>query len=411
MRFSELAVLVGKRAKKADTLVIIPFFTEYGILDSHLDFLSKQTDLGFDVIVILNPASEERRVSKLVESKGLPFQVLLAKRLEDSGSAGGYCCGQIYALENGYQDMVLADVDCYPVDKDLIAALHGKREGGYVRPVAHQVDAEGNVLSRYEEGNIPFYTLLSADVVKEYGTYFAPLYYGGDDVEYMQRIKQKPAIISNHCEHPFIVEKYYKNLDKYCLFLVNLLIVSDRLGQIAVYLLNLVFSGLAFFIFFPAYGKRLAKGMLGSFFTFTYGKKALDRIRSDKEEYIVPVENAAGYAIADFDTSFTTDGGYALMPFRIMGSFFRRKVLIKRTKSGFLNTITAMVSERAYFQLDDKRCILLSRNGNPALHALKLIVFLVLFPALMAAALAVYIPQRLLNSPRTGRYGVPKQIG
>jgi rhamnopyranosyl-N-acetylglucosaminyl-diphospho-decaprenol beta-1,3/1,4-galactofuranosyltransferase len=99
-----------------DTLVIMPFYNSYDYLSRHIELLKRQTFKGFDLLIVLSSVSDGKKVDEILGTAAPDYGIIAVKRKDDTGSAGGFYAGQKYALEHGYQYMVITDDDCLPVD-------------------------------------------------------------------------------------------------------------------------------------------------------------------------------------------------------------------------------------------------------------------------------------------------------
>ncbi|NYZ74267.1 glycosyltransferase, partial [Candidatus Micrarchaeota archaeon] len=111
------------RKKKANGLIIMPFYRAYDYLFKHLELLEAQTFQDFDLLIVLNSLSDEKKVLDFINQNKFGYGIIVAKRKEDTGSAGGFFTGEKYALENGYKYIIITDDDCLPVNKRHIETL------------------------------------------------------------------------------------------------------------------------------------------------------------------------------------------------------------------------------------------------------------------------------------------------
>ncbi|MFH0884742.1 MAG: glycosyltransferase [Candidatus Micrarchaeota archaeon] len=405
MKFAELVSAVEEFSRKgSDTLIIMPFYLEYGWLSDHLGALSKQTFQDFDVILILNKVSDETKVYEIIR-KGKPrFGIIVAKRKEDTGSAGGFFTGQRYALENGYKQMIIVDIDCIPIDNDLVEMLVRNKDRGYVKPTVRITDA-GRVVQTMAGGVIPWYSLISMDTARKYGLYYLPLYYGAEDLDYASRIKEKPFVIGSKCQHPAPSIQSYKNLDKSLIYMVNGLAVIRDLRALPIYVVTLIVSMPAYLVFFPAYGSKAFNALLSCLLTHTYGKRASERLVSGFGGH-VQGKAPDGFEHVDYSSSLSLDKQYFLMPLRIMKDTFRRNIVIDHSKSGFLATFVPIFAKKSYYWIENRGHLLLSDNSNPVLHAVKLLLFAALLPIIAVFIIFYVVPMNLILRPKTDNYGL-----
>ncbi len=389
------------RKSGSKTLVILPFYTEYGHLARHLSLLRKQTSRDFDLLIVMNAVTDETRVASIAEPAAPDFGIILAKRKEDTGSAGGFSAGQLYALENGYEWMVFTDSDCYPADERLIENLLANRQKGYVRPECRLM-SDGRAVEVNRGGNVAFYSLLSSQLVREYGIYYAPIYYGADDLEYIERIRETPFNVHSFCQHPYPAGAY-RNFDKYVLYLVHLLIFTRNARSFLNNIVNLTVSLPVFLLFLPPYGRKGHWGAIRCLLAGIYGKPAVEALRTRYQDSITEPD-LKGFAAVSFESSYGSDTSYAsslMKPF----AHFRKDIIIEKSYSGFLTTLAALAARRAYCRLDGK-AMLLADNSNPLLHALRLALFPAYIPLLAFFFAPLFTLLKCLRQPKTMRYGL-----
>jgi hypothetical protein len=407
MRFAELVSSTKEfNRRSSDTLIIIPIYTEYGWLAEHLDALSRQTFRDFDAILILNKVSEEAKVYEAIEKKKPDFGVIVAKRKEDTGSAGGFFTGQRYALENGYRQMIFADIDCMPVSADLVETLVSNRDKGFVKPTARVME-KGELIQLIPGWVIPWYGLLTTETAMRYGLYYLPLYWGAEDSEYGIRIKTRPHIIRSQCQHPWVALLSYDNIDKSMKYQVNSLAISRKTGAESWFIISatLALSLPVHLIFFPPYGRRAASALLSCLLGHIYGKAASDRLSSGFRDCIVEgiPEN---FDHVNYSSPLRFDLGYLRMPFGVLRDTFRKNMAIDSSRSGIAVAFAAIFSKKAYFRTANGGFLPLSDNSNPRIHAAKLLLFAALMPLFAVFIVAIILPMNMLLHPNTERYGL-----
>jgi hypothetical protein len=407
MRFAELVSSIKEFNKRGSaTLIIIPIYTEYGHLAEHLDALSRQTFQDFDAILVLNKVSEESKVYEAIEKKKPDFGIIVAIRKDDTGSAGGFFTGQRYALENGYRQMIFADIDCMPVSADLVEALVSNRDRGFVKPTARVME-EGRLIQLIPGWVIPWYGLLTTELARRYGLYYLPLYYGAEDSEYGTRIKITPHIIASQCQHPWVALLSYDNLDKSMKYQVNSLAISRKTGAESWFIIwaTLALSLPVHLIFFPPYGRRAVSTMMSCLLSHTYGKAASDRLSSGFRDYIVD-KIPENFAHVNYSSPLSFDLGYLLMPFGVFRDTFRKNTAIDSSRSGIAVAFASVFSKKAYFRTKNGGYLPLADNSNPLIHAIKLLIFAALLPVFAVFIVAIILPLNMLLHPQTERYGL-----
>jgi hypothetical protein len=407
MKFADLVSSVEVfGGKGSDTLIIMPAYQEYGFISGHLEALGRQTCRDFDLVIILNRVSDEKKVYGIIEKVNPGFRVIVAKRKEDTGSAGGFFTGQRYALENGYQQAIFADVDCMPVSSDLVETLLSNKDREFVKPTVRMIENDV-VTQTITESVIPYYALLSVGLMRRKGLYYMPLYYGAEDLEYNARLGKKPYTIDRLCQHRPAAILSYKNMDKSMIYQVNGMAVarSMDLKSMLIYLVTLVATLPAHMIFFPPYGRRASLKTLHCLLTHTYGKAAKERLVSGFRESVL--EGAPeGFRHVEYTSAVSKDRQYWKMPFRIMMDTLRKNVAIDYCRSGFLAMAAAVFARKTVYRIDEGKYLTLSDNGGMPAHLLKAALFLAALP-LSAAFVVLYVfPINLILGPDTRNYGL-----
>ncbi|MFN7991632.1 MAG: glycosyltransferase [Candidatus Micrarchaeia archaeon] len=177
---SELAsVVADRRERKGSIAIVIPTFRKKALVSEHLRRLSSQTEKDFDVVIVYGPGDE------IVEApEGLNVVHMMANG--DYGSAGGFYCGEGFAMEQGYEKVILADDDCLPESDDLVRMLSaGLDEGAalVVPKIAGYAD-EAPAPSCLP----PQYGCVKGSVLRQVGLTYLPFYFGGEDLEIYRRI-------------------------------------------------------------------------------------------------------------------------------------------------------------------------------------------------------------------------------
>jgi len=183
------------------TVLIIPTCRTDGMLRTHLERLTKQTTKKFDIIIVYEPDNE-------FAAKPNGTSVLHIRRKENSGSAGGFYTGELVALDEGYEKIILSDDDCLPESEVLIermAAALDKED--VVMPKVTYLPIE-----RITGGSLHMYAGMRKEVLKKSGLTFYPLYVGGEDYDLATRISKSikdtneiEAVVSHQRVAPFIL--------------------------------------------------------------------------------------------------------------------------------------------------------------------------------------------------------------
>src|SRR5208283_4347411 len=201
--FSEYASLIRENRKGGEVLLIMPFYTNYQALFKHLDSLTKQTFTAFDVVIVANAVSDEKKIVNFIANGKFPFGIVLAKRKEDTGSAGGYFTGEKYALEKSYRAVIIGDDDCLPMDDRLIEKMVSEWKGGALAAGPECRFLMGDTVV-YTNRALPFYNLIDIGLLKRGGLHYLPAYIGADDIDFTLRIAKgvKISQIDSYVTHP-----------------------------------------------------------------------------------------------------------------------------------------------------------------------------------------------------------------
>ena len=409
MRFQELADIALSSAKgKRDLLIIIPYYAEYDILARHLDLLDRQSWKEFDAIIVAEGDSDAAKVAGLAKSGRFGFGIVVVKRKENSGSAGGYFTGQKYALENGYGCVIMADTDCMPEDPGLVKALYENRDRGFVSPTVY--GNKDGIRTKFEIPSVNHYSLVSRGIMEEYGLYYAPLYYYAEGGEYAERIRQPRATVENYATHPFKIGEEFVKMDKTWYTLLNTIHMM-KFETILPYLafLNAMAMALAFFVFGSRKAREYAVRSFSLLMSFKYGKEAIGAIRGIGPLETVPKESLPeGVMHADMRS-----GNYALSSRRgkiasmahSALSWAGRDVAVDETYS-FSGIVLRGIFSRRTFVRNGDAYIPLFDNSNPIMHAIRLALFAVAFFPFVGLMSLAYIPIKLVRMPKTLGYGL-----
>jgi len=265
-------------------LIVIPCYDELELLKKHLIFLSKQSFQAFDALLVLGIGFPDDELAKFLKDGKFQFNAFLAKRKEDTGSAGGFFTGQKHAIGKKYPFIILADVDCMPEDARLVESLYKNRGKLFVSPSVHFIDEHGNRSpvpqgDRDARTSTSHYTLLSAGLFEKYGLYFSPLYCGYEDAEYRNRIREPRHFIGNFCAHPGAKAAFFAKPEKGLAYSANQALFSPpslfpRFALVMSWLLATLV------LFHGRRGRALAARFFKAIFKKEYGRQAAASIAS-----------------------------------------------------------------------------------------------------------------------------------
>ena len=99
--------------KKNDCAIVIPSANAVELLEDHLSLLAKQTTRDFDVIII----------GEAPNRAPTGLNLIIYKEKYPLGSSGGFGLGRLLAHSLGYDCIMNADIDCFPVSSNLVKKL------------------------------------------------------------------------------------------------------------------------------------------------------------------------------------------------------------------------------------------------------------------------------------------------
>lgn len=170
---------LDSRTGKKDVALVISTFNNPSCLKRHLEILEKQTFRDFDLLIVYGSDDD------FVERKG----TLHIRERGRNGCEGAFYIGQASALDEGYSTCIFADDDCFPVSENLIeelvkSAARGNRVTFPFRKSAG-LDIRSNLVFHYG--------CFRSDFLQRIGLTYYPFYFGGGDLELLERIKKAGA--------------------------------------------------------------------------------------------------------------------------------------------------------------------------------------------------------------------------
>jgi hypothetical protein len=170
--------------------IVIPTFRNNDLTDRHLKTLSSQDTQDFDVILVYGQddgflGDADNRVH--------------IRRNADCGSAGSFFIGEGFALDNGYDKIILADNDCFPVSVDLVQKLGDAIDDGAEMVFPKIKDGAGKASPIMI---VAQYGCISAETLRRIGLSYLPFYFAGEDIELLQRAKgRRIAVVDAVADH------------------------------------------------------------------------------------------------------------------------------------------------------------------------------------------------------------------
>ncbi|MBU0527959.1 glycosyltransferase [Candidatus Micrarchaeota archaeon] len=176
-----------RKGNHAKTAIVIATYQNPEVLKKHLDLLEKQSFKDFDIIIVYGENDNFL--------DGAPEDILHIKEKGRNGCAGAFYIGQKTALDEGYENIISADDDCFPVSETLVEELvrRVQKENTIAIPKWRR-DKE-----KIQHEYVFHYSCIPQKILRKSGLPFYPLFFGGDDVEMIERIK-KMGINVEHTE-------------------------------------------------------------------------------------------------------------------------------------------------------------------------------------------------------------------
>ena len=216
--------------KASDCCVLIPSGRSEEMLEKHLSILANQDSLDFDVLVIgIPPKAKARGFNLLVYREKFPL-----------GSSGAFGIGQVLAYCLGYECIVNADIDCFPVSRDLLGQLRAaaKKTGKAVFP-ASVFDSNDPKANRNYIVN--HYGFVPREIYRRFGFANFRFFKGGEDAELQGRLEMEGAVArcdSALVEHRNLESNHFDAMllpgNKYIFYSKNFIIAHILLCGYAV---------------------------------------------------------------------------------------------------------------------------------------------------------------------------------
>lgn len=167
--------------ERPNVAIVIPTYNQYEITKKFIKDCHGQT-ADFDIIVVDN-ASSDGTIDKLQEEFG--ENLVLIQLDGNYGGAGGFCIGQKFAFEEGYEYIILNDNDAWPISNYLVQNLiHHATPTCCSHPynIAEDLNKGNNLIWFIQ------WICMHRDTVDNVG-FVSPKYFIlGDEVEYKHRL-------------------------------------------------------------------------------------------------------------------------------------------------------------------------------------------------------------------------------
>jgi GT2 family glycosyltransferase len=278
--------------------IAIPTRNWNEILSEHLKRLSAQTFRDFDVIIVYGEDDEY-----LDDVCGL--QVVHIRRKSDCGSAGGFYIGEKFAFDEGYDRVILADNDALPDSGSLVLELVRAVDSGAdiaLPKVRNKKGGEARTIDIIAQ-----YGCMSSAMLKKAGLTFFPFYFGGEDIEHLERMRRhgaKIAYVESCALHPpasasmFIVKPSKK------LHHLRGLILFSYLGKSVIDVYCEIFMLLVYGLFLLPWRAGIFRGMCGA--ACHASQMHFFRLKTSAEDDVspAPVNGAEGFGAISLMAGF-----------------------------------------------------------------------------------------------------------
>ena len=165
------------------TAVIIVTCNSPERIKRHLECISKQTQYP-DLVLIVNNGADNIDWIKTEYKKYFDIDII---RFENIGPAGGFKEGAKKAYADGFECIIFADDDAYPVGEKSIESLVEDIQAG-------EIVATGYCTDGGKMGSSNHYFAYHRSIFSTIGFYFDPFFLMGEDVEYQLRLFKVASI-------------------------------------------------------------------------------------------------------------------------------------------------------------------------------------------------------------------------
>ncbi|NYZ74250.1 hypothetical protein H0O00_03845, partial [Candidatus Micrarchaeota archaeon] len=316
--------------------------------------------------------------------------------------------GEKYALENGYKYIIITDDDCLPVNKRHIETLveeHRKGNPLVYGTVVFLLDGEE---VHYGSG-LPYYSLIDIGLLRKVGLHFAPLYMGGEDGEVEARLflLAKPVRTESRITHPK-EHSIFADFERDVRYRTNgmLLCIPEHAD---IYLYDFAVLCLCYMIFGTPTTRKAGLHILYCVIMHRYGLDAAKGFKSAPEfaqeelkfdRIVTPSPSAKGAEYFIYRYKDGTKIGHLL---ELAFATLRKKTLLMPINT--FGALVSMIVAKETWVSSRTGHYLLAENCNAFIHALKLFLFVLLFPPFLVLAFLTLL-LNLARKPKTMGYGV-----
>ncbi|MBS3067628.1 glycosyltransferase [Candidatus Micrarchaeota archaeon] len=391
----ELANLVkDERKAENDVAIIMPSFRGKEKLGRHMQYLKEQTFQDFDLIIVYGPDDE------LIENTE-EFSLAHIRRNNDYGSAGGFYTGERFVLEEDYKYLILADDDCFPIDKKLVGNIVKvlKENQVVVFPTADVGD------SNFITHLMGFYAGVRTDSLYKAGLSWMPFYYYCEDLEWHNRLNiyAKNVIIPSKVVHE--TRQIYFFSERAYYVVRNSLMLEFMMGKKRVfftYLYVFMTSGFSFYLLDQPRSRYLLQG-IADFVSGRMFRGNYKAVRYEQDNCNLPTE-AIGI-------NYEHKNEIMRKWKTTLGAFNKKIFTNKANFTGWWVIFLYLLSSELFVVDKKEHVIYQGRTGF-----LNKIAFVLLLPLIVTGSLTLtiiiflyshlFVPYR---SKKNIKYGVPKQ--
>jgi len=217
--------------KKNDCCIIIPSGHSSELLDKHLTYLQLQDTRAFDVLVIGKAPTNTFDLNVLVYSEAFPI-----------GSSGGFGLGQVLGYTLGYKYLINADIDCFPISKNVMSTLLTRvAETGKVVLPASVFDSSWDLEKTNKNFIVNHYCIVPREIYEKFGFANFRFFKGGEDWELQCRLQMENVIVrepSILVEHKSFESNHIDTMSlpgsKYVYYSVNYILANLLLSGYAL---------------------------------------------------------------------------------------------------------------------------------------------------------------------------------
>ncbi|MEM4360710.1 MAG: glycosyltransferase family A protein [Candidatus Anstonellaceae archaeon] len=400
-------LIIGKPTK--NNLLIMPCHLEIEFLKRHLRCLNKQTFKDFDLLIIGSPYLEKKKIIQIYKKiKKIKFNSLIfLRRKNDTGAAGAFFLGQRYALEKGYKKIINVEADCIPQQKDLIQKLIENTNSNCVAlPIIRLYDKSKYCYSKESGPNQ--YCCIESSLLGKTGLYYAPLYIGAEDSEFLDRIKREAKIIKieRSIRHPLFHNNEF-DINRYIRYNSNHLIIKEDI----MYKFLFIFSASVYLLFGTEPFKKYVKNVTESLIFNRIGKE----VKIEKSKKIIKKLDLKEYEIIikKIEEKDGLNNNYRrilnefiLYLTRVFSKSFRKIVIMNYFPRAWHIYISCGMILSKQFWVRTKNLALLASDNSKIINHLSKLIFLPFFTLFLFIFYSFIFMINYMRKPKTKNFGL-----